>query len=382
MKIVSVEPLHCDAGWAVWTFVKLRLDDGTVGYGECSDWRLPRAIAGAVRDLAHLLIGKDPRAIEALSADMARVTQQNIGGVAQQAIAGIEVALWDLKGKLLGVPVYELLGGPTRDRMRVYWSHCGSSRARHPEHLDTSPIESWDDVAELGREVVARGYSALKTNIFAPGRGPEYLTIPDANLDRETRDAAVTLIATFREAVGDDVDICLDLNFRFRPQGCIELARALEPFGLCWLEVDTYDADALAYIRRSVQTPICSAECLNTVRDYLRFFERGALDVAMVDVAWNGLAQSKRIADLAAGFEINVAPHNYYSHLSTFMCAHLCAVIDNLRILETDVDAVPWRDEIVTALPDIRAGFLHLPTAPGLGTDLNEAAIAEHPWPG
>ena len=163
-------------------------------------------------------------------------------------------------------------------------------------------------MAELGREVVARGYSALKTNIFAPGRGPEYLTIPDANLDRETRDAAVTLIATFREAVGDDVDICLDLNFGSGPRGASSWHARWSPLASSGSSWTPTMPDALAYIRRSVHTPICSAECLNTVRDYLRFFERGALDVAMVDVAWNGLAQSKRIADLAAGFEINVAP--------------------------------------------------------------------------
>ena len=130
MKIARVEALHCDGGWRPWTFVRIETDDGLVGWGECSDNRSPYGIAGSVQDLTPLLIGQDPRPVERLYWDMLRATRQNLGGVSHKAMAGIELALWDIKARALGVPVYELFGGPLRDRMRLYWSHCGTTRAR------------------------------------------------------------------------------------------------------------------------------------------------------------------------------------------------------------------------------------------------------------
>ena len=123
MKITNVEALICDAGWRPWTFVKIQTDNGLTGYGECSDNRTPRAIAGCVEDLKSLLLGQDPRPIEKVYWDMYRATRQSPGGIAAKAMAGIDCALWDIKGKALGVPVYELFGGPTRDQVRLYWSH-------------------------------------------------------------------------------------------------------------------------------------------------------------------------------------------------------------------------------------------------------------------
>src|SRR5215210_6866844 len=169
MKITRVQAIHCDGGWRPWTFVKVETDEGLVGWGECSDNRNAHGVAGCVRDFEHLLIGRDPRAIELLYWDMLRHSRQNLGGVSHKAIAGIELALWDIKGKALGVPVYELFGGPVRDKMRLYWSHCGTTRARHGKELGLPPLRTYDDVAALGREVVERGFTALKTNIVIPG---------------------------------------------------------------------------------------------------------------------------------------------------------------------------------------------------------------------
>jgi galactonate dehydratase len=188
------------------------------------------------------------------------------------------------------------------------------------------------------------------------------------------------LISTFREAVGPDVDICLDLNFNFKIEGCLRLAKAVEPFNLLWLEIDMYDPDALLQIKQSTTTRICSGENLYTLRGYRPFFEKHALDVAMIDVPWNGFTQSKKVADLAESYEINIAPHNYYSHLSTLMSAHLCAAVPNVRIMEIDIDDVPWKDDLVTAPLDLKDGYLTMPSRPGWGADLNEREIAKHPW--
>ena len=390
MKITGIDTFVCDAGWRPWTFVKVQTDAGLVGYGECSDNRNPRGVVGCVRDLEPVLLGRDPRHVERLNADMYRVVRQSPGGIAQKAIAGIDAALWDLKARALGVPVYELLGGPTRDRVRLYWSHCGTTRARHWELLGVPPLRSLDAVADLGREVVARGFTALKTNIllpgepagvYGPGFGGDGPNGHDLNLSPALLRHIVALIGTFREAVGPDVDIALDLNFNFKTEGFARIARALEPFDLMWLEIDTYEPDALAAIKQATTTPICSGENLYTARGYKPFLDRQAMDVAMVDVPWNGFTASKKIADLAAVYEVNIAPHNYYSHLSTLMSAHLCAAATNVRILEIDIDEVPWKDDLLTEPIEIKDGHLTIPSRPGWGADLNEREVARHPWP-
>jgi len=148
-----------------------------------------------------------------------------------------------------------------------------------------------------------------------------------------------------------------------------------------WLEVDLYDPEALRQIKEATKVPICSAENLYTMKGYQPYLEKHAMDFCMIDLPWNGFSESRRIAALADMYEIMVAPHNYYSHLSTFISAHFCAVVPNLKIMETDVDSVPWRDDITTELPDIRDGYLYLPKKPGIGVELNEKEIAKHPWP-
>ena len=382
MKITKVTPIFCDGGWRAFTFIKVETDEGLVGYGECTDNRSSFGIGGCVRDLEPRLIGQNPTIVEKRYWDMCQHFQQNPGGIAQKAIAGIEVALWDIKAKALNVPLYELFGGPLWDRIRVYWSHCGTYRARSPELFTTNPpLRTMDDIAKLGEEVVARGYSALKTNIIIPGERPRMLRTFDQNIDYNILKAIDRLMSTFRKAVGDAVDICLDLNFNFKTEGFIQVAKVVEPYNLMWLELDIYDPDALLQIKQSTRVPICSAENLYTMKGYQPYLERHAMDVCMIDLPWNGYIESRRIAALADMYETMVAPHNYYSHLSTFMSAHLCASVPNVKIMETDVDSVPWRDDIITELPDIRDGYLSLTKKPGIGAELNEKEIAKHPWP-
>ncbi len=387
MKITKIDTLYCDAGWQPWTFVKVQTDAGITGYGECFERRTPWAMAGCIRDLETVLVGRDPRPVERLYWDMRRLTRQSVGGIAHKAIGGIDSALWDIKAKALGVPVYELAGGPTRDRVRVYWSHCGTTRANHHEAIGAPPIRSMADIAELGKEVVRRGFTALKTNIVIPGNTTRVYGLgggseaTDLNINPETIRRTVELISTFREAVGDDIDICLDLNFNFKTEGFIRIAKALEPFNLMWVEIDTYDPQALLQIKQSSSTPVCSGECLFATRAFQPFFELHAMDVAMIDVPWNGFTESKRIGNQAETYEVNIAPHNRSSHLASLICAHLCAVLPNVRIMELDVEGVPWRDEAITEPLEIVDGHLVLPTKPGWGADLNEKELAKHPWP-
>ena len=383
MKITNIKPILCDGGWTPYIFVKVETDEGISGYGECTERHSAGAIVGCVNDLEPILKGKDPRTVEKLYFEMYRHLQNGPGGIAQRAIAGIEIALWDIKAKALGIPLYELFGGPIRESIRVYWSHCATYRAREQNRaiMGTPPVRSYDDIAKIGEEVVRRGYNAFKTNMVIPGNPSQVYSCYDQNFSRELLKAVDKLLDTFRKSVGDDVDIMLDLNFNFKTEGYIEVAKVVEPYRLMWLEVDIYDPRALRQIKDSVNVPICSAECLYTIQGYRPYLENRAMDICMIDLPWNGYIESRKIAALAEAFQIMVAPHNYYSHLATFINAHLCAVIPNLKICETDVDSAPWRDDIVTEMPNIKNSYLHLPIKPGIGVELNEKEIAKHPWP-
>jgi L-alanine-DL-glutamate epimerase-like enolase superfamily enzyme len=387
MKVRQLETLHCDAGWRPWIFLKATADDGTVGWAEITDSHgSPRGLAGIVEDLAPNVVGRDPRAVERIVWDLFRATRQSPGSVIQKAIGGIENALLDLKAKALGIPVYELFGGPTRDSVDVYWSHCGTTRARAWEATNTPKLTSYEDVEALGREVVERGFKAFKTNIVVPGDEPQVL-MPgfqgdglERNPSPELEDHLVRLLDAFRAGTGGAAEPIVDLNFNLTAEGVLRIARALAEHRLMWLEVDAFDPVSLAAIRANGAIPICSGENLYTNRGFRPFFEVAAMDVASVDVIWNGFHQSKKIADLAETFEVNCAPHNYYSHLATFISAQWCAAIPNVRILEVDVDDVPWREELTTAVPKIENGALRIPSGPGWGADVNEDVLREHPW--
>jgi galactonate dehydratase len=387
MVVASLEALFCDAGWRPWIFLRATTDDGLVGWSEITDSHgSPRGLAGIVEDLAPLVVGKDPRPVEKIHWDLYRHTRQSPGSVIAKALAGIENALLDLKAKALGVSVYELFGGPTRESIPTYWSHCGTTRARAWEVTGTPKLASYDDVAALGREIVERGYRAFKTNVVVPGDDPQVL-MPGFGAGggtlqaEEIEDALVALLESFRLGTGDAARPIVDLNFNLEPEGIVRVARAIEHFDLLWLEVDLFDPAALGHVRHASPMPICSGENLYGSRGFRPFLEATGMDVASVDVIWNGFHQAKKIADLAETFEVNCAPHNYYSHLATFIAAQWCAAIPNARILEFDVDDVPWRDELVTALPEIDGGELHVPSGPGWGVEVQEEVLHAHPWP-
>lgn len=392
MKIKSIESLHCDAGWRNFSFLKIATDDGLVGYSEYNESYGSKGVSGVIEKLAPLLIGQDPLRHELIFAHLYATTRQAPGGINSQAIAAIENALMDIMGKALGVPVHALLGGAVRERLRLYWSHCGTYRMSEATaaHLGKPVLQSLDDVAQLGAEVRESGLTALKCNIFMfpdgpfmhmPGfaRDPDAPQVPELNAERDVITALKEQMAAFREGVGPDVDILLDLNFNFKIEGYLKVARALEPYELFWYEIDLYDPKGLALIRQASRTPIASCESLFGTREFRPYFEHQSMDVAIIDVPWNGIWQSAKIAAMADAYEVNVAPHNFYGHLSTLMSAHLCAAVPNFRIMEIDIDDVPWKDDLVTQPPTIQDGHLLIPQGPGWGADVNEDAVRAHP---
>ncbi len=388
MKITGIETFVVDAGWRPWQFTAVRTDEGITGYGEMSDVRTPFGVVGTVGEFEPILLGRDPLAVEQRYRDMYRMTIQSPGGIAGKAIAGVELALWDIKGKALGVPVYSLFGGPTRERQQVYWSHCGTSRATNHALIGAPPLRSLDDVRALGVEAHERGFRALKTNIVFPG-DPAAVYGPGFAQGAGTSDLNITpallrhieeYIGAFKEGAGPDVEIALDLNFNFKPLAARQICRVLEPLDMLWVEIDMYDPQALAEVKRSTSVPITSGENLIGLREYRPYFEARSMDTVMIDVPWNGFARSRDVAMAAESYELNVAPHNYYSHLASMHALHLCATVPNVRIMEIDIDDVPWKDDLTGGPLEITNGELALPTAPGWGLDLDEDVARAHPW--
>ncbi len=273
--------------------------------------------------------------------------------------------------------------------MQLYWSHCGSylMNPNAAKAIGRKQLKSLDDVTALGARVRESGYKGLKTNIFrfgedppmympGFGRGPGY---PELNVEKKIIDDLRAQLEAFRIGAGPDIGIHLDINFNCKTEGYLQITRALDDLGLTWFEIDLYDPAALRHIRNSVQTPIASCESLFRLREFRPFFEQHSMDVAIIDLPWNGIFHSMKIAAMAEAYEINVAPHNFYGHLSSIMSAHMCAAVPNFRIMEIDVDDVPWKDDIVTYVPEIEDGYLKLPKGPGWGTELNEDVIRAHP---
>jgi galactonate dehydratase len=394
MRIADLAILRADGGWRPLSFLRIRTDGGLCGWSEFAEGPWAPALAQTIQALGAQTMGADPRAFGNLSATLRAMTQFTAGGLAQQAVAAIENACLDIAAKAAGVPVYALFGGAFRSEARLYWSHCGSFRVRHPllfEQVIGRPrIRGIADLPGLGREARARGYSAVKTNPMAfgaagpillnPGFVPEGLAL-GRTLDDATLRGIVGQCQALKEGLGEDCGLMLDSNFSLQDGALRRLAHALQPVGLRWLEADLATPDALARLRAAVGIPIASLEALHGRRAYLPYLQAGAVDVAIVDVLWNGLPESVRIAALAENWDVNVAPHNFYGPLADLMSAHFCAAVPNLEIMEIEGDDVPWKYQLLTRAPVIEAGHLRIPDAPGWGADIDDRALAAHPWP-
>ena len=388
MKITHVETLQADAGWRMFSFLKVTTSDGIVGWSEFNESFGSTGLSDVIKGLSPILIGRDPRRFEHVTQHLHVLTRQSRGGLNQQAIAAIENALLDIAGKAYGVPVAALFGGPIREKIPVYWSHFGTYRVRSAALMGVPELHTYDDLARHAQQVRDLGFKALKTNILpiVDGRLASYVPgfgrtagWPELNWDNKLTLGVTEQLSIIREAVGPEMGIHLDTNFNFKTEGFKRIAEAVAPINLTWLEIDTHDAPALAEIKRHAPCPIASCETLHGRREFKPFLDHYATDVAIVDVVWNGLLESTKIAAMADVHEINVAPHNFYGHLCSAISATFSAVVPNFRVMEIDIDSAPWRDEFYTVVPVIENGEMILPSGPGWGIDVNEKAVRARP---
>jgi galactonate dehydratase len=363
MKITQFETFLANAGLRNYLFVRLRIDTGLTGVGEASlEWQ-ERTVQTLLHEWVEgRVLGRDPFDVEAVIGGLIRDQYQG-GATIMTAISGVEIALWDLIGKACRQPVYRLLGGRCHERLPAY-ANGWYGGARTPR-----------DYAERAQEAVGRGYRALKFDPFGTAW---------KDLTPEESEAAVEAVAAVREAVGPGVGLMIEFHGRLGVGSAVAMIRKLERFAPTWCEepVAPESLELLAEVKRQVQTPIAAGERLYTLGDFARLATLRAADVVQMDVAHcGGILASKKIATLAAVQDLRIAPHCSVGPVALAACLHVDVSTPNFFIQEAFAEFdVPWRNRLVGGWNPIRDGELVLSDEPGLGLEIDEDAIREHPY--
>jgi galactonate dehydratase len=363
VKIVQLETFLTHAGLRNYLFVRLRADNGLTGVGEATlEWQ-ERAVQVLLEDWVRgRILGRDPFDVEAVIGGMIRDQYQG-GSTVMTAISGVEIACYDLIGKACNQPVYRLLGGRYHTRLFAY-ANGWYGGARTPE-----------EYAERARDVVRRGYRAMKFDPFGVGW---------KHLDAAAMEEAVAIIAAVREAVGEQVDLMIEFHGRFAYETAAGLMRRIAPYRPAWCEEPLVpeQVEMLADLRRESQLPIATGERLYTIADFYRLCAPRGADIVQMDLAHcGGLLAGKRVAALADVRDMRVAPHCSIGPVALAACLHFDVSTPNFYIQEAfgEFD-VPWRNALVCGWNPVRDGEFTLPDSPGLGLELNERIIADHPY--
>ncbi len=361
LKITDIKTFMVGLGSRNLIFVKVETDQGIHGIGEAYSCGPDEATVATIADFKRWLVGQDPRNIGHLWAMMYNFTRFPGGLVVNAAISSIEHALWDISGKAAGLPVYMLLGGKCRDKVRVYQSAGGAEPKQ---------------VGENAKALVQKyGYTAVKMSPHPPSPNSQ-------PYNRVTR-AAGQRVAAVREALGPDVDIGVDIHAKFfEVSRAIRMAKAIEPYQPMWLEepIRPENVDAMAKLAAHVDIPLASGECNYTKHEFRPLLAAQALDIIQPDVCvCGGLLEMKKIAAMAEACGVMVAPHNPMGPVATAVNVHFAASTPNFLILEyIPDDASPRRDLLKEPLV-VKDGYIPLPTRPGLGVELNEEAFRQYP---
>ena len=367
MQVTAVTPFIVDPGRGKnWVFVKVDTDAGISGWGECyTQSDRDQSIVVHVQQLARYLVERDPFHIKHFT-HMAYHDFAGKRGAMDlfSAISGLELALWDIVGKQLGVPVYNLLGGPCRDRIRVY-ANGWYGGAKTP-----------DDYAEKAHAVVKRGFTAMK---FDPFPGPWR-----THISRRAEQQAVATVKAVREAVGPDIDLLIEVHRRLAPMHAVRVARQMEEFEPFWYEEPTSarNPDALAECRRDIRLPIVTGEELYTKAEFRQVFELQAADIINPDVCnCGGLLELKEIAAMAEPYGVIVSPHNYNSTtIGLAATLQVSACIPNFLITEYFVNFEDRAQEVAVQPFEVKDGYIPLPESPGLGLELRQEVLETYPY--
>ena len=363
MKIVDVKSYVLGTAWRNLTFVRVITDEGVEGVGEVRIVNHTDALSGYLAEaVPRYVIGHDPANVEDLVQRMYRNDYARAGEIAMSAIAVIEIACWDIMGQSLGKPVYQLLGGAVRDRIKAY-ANGWYTVERTPHEFN-----------QAAKRVIEKGYRALKLDPFGAGF---------YELDRAEKSKAVALVEAVRDAVGPDSEILVEMHGRFNPATAVEIARELEPFKPSWIEepVPPENLAALKKVAEKVSIPVATGERLHTRYDYRTLFELQAADIIQPDITqFGGLLETKKLAAWAEIYYVLVAPHNVGGPVSTAAALHFATSTPNFKIQEHFNDFTEsWVKTAAPGNPEVVDGHFALPQGPGLGVKLNLDVVREHP---
>jgi galactonate dehydratase len=360
MRITSVEPLIVDVGSRNWLFVVVETDDGVSGIGEGSLPGHPRAVAAAVEEYREYVVGEDPARIQHLWQLMYRQPFFRSGAVTLSAMSAIEQALWDIKGKVARLPVYELLGGRCHDRIKLYANGPSGS----------TPAE----LAESAQAIVERGFTALKTGVDSavlPVQGDGFVR------------RAAERMETLRTAVGEEIEIGWDAHGRLSPAMAIRVARALELYNLWFIEepAPPENAKALAQVARATSIPVATGERLFTKWAFREVLELGAASLLQPDLSHcGGVLEARAIASMAEVYHCGFAPHNPLSPLNAIVSAHVGMASPNFVALEICLYPPDWTSGLLSEPLALRDGYLMLSDKPGWGMELDVELCRAHPY--
>jgi len=362
MKVTDLQTFLVHCYRTNWVFVRVDTDEGISGVGEATLEMKEKAVEAAVLELKGYLLGKDPRHIERHFHVMYRDSYWRTGPVLMSALSAVEMALWDISARELGVPVYRLLGGKCNDRVKAY-ANAWFAGAKTPEAF-----------AEKAKAAVARGFQALKWDPF----GSAYMNISARELD-----GALATVGAVRDAVGGAVDLLIEGHGRFNVPAASTIARELEPFRPLLFEepVPPDNLDALADVRSRSRISIAAGERLYHRCQFRELFERRAADVVQPDVSHaGGLGECRKIAAMAEAYQLPFAPHNPSGPIANAATLQLAACTPNFYLLETMATDIPWRKELTTESLVFKDGYFEIPDRPGLGLELIEEALADYPY--
>ena len=363
MKITSVEPLVLGTAWRNLTIVAVQTDDGIEGVGEVRMLNHTDALLGYLHEaVPRHVLGSDPFDVESLVRRMSGSDYARPGEIAMSAIAAVEIACWDIKGKALAQPVYRLLGGAVRDQIRAY-ANGWFQVARVPAEFHAAALR-----------VIDRGYRALKVDPFGAAEG---------ELTSSERVLSLDLAEAVRDAIGPDAELMIEMHGRFTPRAALSLARDLERLNPAWIEepVPPDNPKGLAWVAARAGVPVAAGERTHVRSEFRELFERQAVDIVQPDITMcGGLWEARKIAAWAESYQILVAPHNVGGAISTAAALHLAACTPNFMIQENFNDFS--EDYVLGAAPGnpaVADGHFALPAGPGLGVTLDRAVVAEHP---
>jgi galactonate dehydratase len=367
MKITKIETFLAYAGRCNMLFIKVCTDEGIDGIGEATVEGKEATVEAVIKEYSRYLIGKNPMEIEKIWQSLYLGNFWKGGVIQMSGISGIDQALWDIKGKALGVPVYELLGGPIRNKIRCY------------THLkDTSNPE---ELAKDAQFLVQKGWNAVKFLSAGPSQNEAIFKESDIM-------QAVEKIKILREKIGDGIDIMLDNHGRFSPYEAIKIGKLIEPYNPYFFEEPTppEDLGSLLKVSRSLRIPIATGERLYSKWDFKNVLYKYAADIIQPDLCHaGGITEVKKIASLAEACNVKVAPHNPLGPVSTAACIQLDAAIPNFLIQEVsqyDRWGASWVKYFVKQPLEVENSYIKLPTKPGLGVELNEDVIKQYPYNG